>query len=97
MTDWDVLDSVVEYETGWYTGGYDLVAQPDGSEKRYYWAELPPAVIVVPIIESENVDNVAWHAPPFADAVAATFQNEEDAAVETLRRQAFGRVYRELL
>jgi ADP-ribose pyrophosphatase len=42
-----VIESVTEYETGWYTGGYDLVEQPDGSEKRYYWAELPPAVVVV--------------------------------------------------
>ncbi|WP_439028597.1 DUF5809 family protein [Haloarchaeobius sp. DT45] len=47
---------------------------------------------------SENVDNVAWHAAPFADeAVAATFQNEEDAAVGTLRRQALGRIYRSRL
>ena len=44
---WEVLESVAEYETGWYTGGYDLVRQPDGSEKRYYSAELPPAVVVV--------------------------------------------------
>ncbi|MCT9095467.1 DUF5809 family protein [Haloarchaeobius sp. HME9146] len=45
---------------------------------------------------SENVDNVAWHAAPFAgEAVAATFQNEEEAAVGTLRRQAIGRIYRE--
>jgi ADP-ribose pyrophosphatase len=49
MTDWEVLESVVEYETGWYTGGYDLVRQPDGSTKRYYWAELPAAVVIVPI------------------------------------------------
>lgn len=42
-----VLESAVEYETDWYTGGYDLVEQPDGSEKRYYWAELPTAVVVV--------------------------------------------------
>lgn len=49
------------------------------------------------IVGSENVDNVAWHAPPFAEGVAATFQEEEDAAVETLRRQAFGRIYRELV
>jgi hypothetical protein len=28
------------------------------------------------------------------EVVAATFENEEDAAVETLRRQAFGSVYR---
>jgi ADP-ribose pyrophosphatase len=45
--DWPVLESVVEYETGWYTGGYDRVEQPDGSEKKYYWAELPAAVVVV--------------------------------------------------
>ena len=45
---------------------------------------------------NENVDRVVWHAVPFADTVvAATFQDEERAAVDTLRRQAFGRVYRD--
>ncbi|MGQ4556764.1 DUF5809 family protein [Halobellus sp. GM3] len=44
---------------------------------------------------SEDVDRVAWHAAPFAEAVvAATFQNEREAAVGTLRRQAFARLYR---
>ena len=51
----------------------------------------------VVVLGSEQVEFVAWHAPPFADAVAATFQDEEDAAVETLRRQAFGRIYRDRL
>ena len=51
----------------------------------------------VVVVGSDQVDHVAWHAPPFADGVAATFQHEEDAAVDTLRRQAFGRIYRELL
>jgi len=45
--EWRVLDSATEYETGWYDGGYDRVEQPDGSTKRYYWAELPDAVVVV--------------------------------------------------
>ncbi|WP_226004585.1 DUF5809 family protein [Natrinema salinisoli] len=45
----------------------------------------------------EDVDHVVWHAGPDAEAVAATFQNEEDAAVATLRRQAFGRLYRDLV
>ena len=45
--DWPVLESAVEYETGWYTGGFDRVEQPDGTEKQYYWAELPAAVVVV--------------------------------------------------
>lgn len=55
MSDWDVIESVTEYETGWYTGGYDLVEQPDGSQKRYYWAHLPPAVLVVAVIDDEIV------------------------------------------
>jgi ADP-ribose pyrophosphatase len=44
---WPVLESVTEYETGWYEGGYDRVEQPDGTEKEYYWARLPPAAVVV--------------------------------------------------
>lgn len=48
------------------------------------------------LVGSEHVDGVAWHVAPFAAAVvAATFEHEEDAAVDTLRRQAFGRLYRE--
>jgi hypothetical protein len=47
------------------------------------------------LVGSENVDRVVWHAAPFAETVvAATFQDERRAAVGTLRRQAFGRVYR---
>ena len=49
--EWLVLDSVTEYETGWYTGGYDLVKLPDGRNKRYYWAELPAAVVVVAVVD----------------------------------------------
>ena len=49
--EWTVLESVTEYETDWYTGGYDLVELPDGRSKRYYWAELPPAVVIVAIVD----------------------------------------------
>lgn len=45
--EWPVVESETEYETGWYDGGYDRVRQPDGTEKNYYWAELPDAVVVV--------------------------------------------------
>ena len=51
----------------------------------------------VSVAGHENVENVVWHAGPEGEAVAATFQNEEDAAVATLRRQAFGQLYRDLL
>jgi hypothetical protein len=50
----------------------------------------------VHVVGSENVSKVAWHAVGEA-AVAATFENEPEAAVDTLRRQAFGRLYRERL
>jgi ADP-ribose pyrophosphatase len=45
--EWAVSERATEYETGWYEGGYDRVVQPDGTEKNYYWAELPDAVVVV--------------------------------------------------
>jgi ADP-ribose pyrophosphatase len=52
---WPVVESAIEYETGWYTGGYDLVEQPDGSRKKYYWASLPPAVVVVPVVDDRVI------------------------------------------
>lgn len=55
MAEWPVLESVTEYDTPWYTGGYDLVEQPDGSTKKYYWAELPPAAIIIAITDGDVV------------------------------------------
>ncbi|WEL20296.1 DUF5809 family protein [Halorhabdus sp. BNX81] len=47
---------------------------------------------------SEHVEGVVWHAPPFAETiVATTFQDAEAAAIGTLRRQAYGRLYRDIL
>lgn len=60
--DWAVRESVVEYETDWYIGGYDLVEHPDGSTKRYYWAKLPPAVVIVAEHDGEIVF-VKQHRP----------------------------------
>jgi hypothetical protein len=40
-----------------------------------------------------NVGRVVWHAAP-TGAVATTFHADREAAVGTLRRQAFGRLYR---
>jgi ADP-ribose pyrophosphatase len=61
--DWTHLESVTEYETGWYTGGYDLVEQPDGSRKRYYWADLPAAVVVVAVTDADEVVHVEQYRP----------------------------------
>ena len=51
--EWPVEEVVVEYDAGWYVGGYDLVVQPDGSTKRYYWAELPPATVVIAVADGQ--------------------------------------------
>ena len=59
------------------------------------WADGQADEVVV--LGSENVEHAAWHDPPTGEAVAATFQDEEAAAVDTLRRQVFGRVYRDLV
>ncbi len=47
---------------------------------------------------SENVENVAWHvAPAVETVVSATYHEKEQAAIATLRRIAFGRVYRDIV
>lgn len=51
----------------------------------------------VELIGSNNVDNVAWHAPPAGPIIATTYQNKRAAAIGTLRRQVFGRSYRDQL
>jgi ADP-ribose pyrophosphatase len=64
--DWEIIETVTEYETPWYTGGYDSVEQPDGSEKRYYWAELAPATVVVGVAGDEVV-MVEQYRPPIRE------------------------------
>jgi hypothetical protein len=60
------------------------------------WREEYPHSVRV--AGSDNVDRVAWHASPAAEtAVAATFATEPDAAVGTVRRMAFNRIYRDRL
>ena len=65
------------------------------SEEFEEWAEAYDGE--VQMLGSEHVDNVAWHAGPDGEAVAATFQDQEEAAVGTLRRQAYGRIYDDIL
>ncbi|MFC7058012.1 DUF5809 family protein [Halovenus salina] len=68
-----------------------------GDREEYYeWCDDHECEPVE--VGSQNVDRVVWHAAPFAEtAVAATFQEEREAAVATLRRQAFGRLYADML
>lgn len=50
---WPVREEVTEYETGWFTGGYDDVEQPNGTHKQYYWAELATAVVIVAVADDD--------------------------------------------
>jgi len=51
--EWPVLEVAVEYDAGWFVGGYDRVEQPDGTEKKYYWAELSPATVVIAVADDQ--------------------------------------------
>lgn len=71
----------------------DLLVHVGSREEFETWRDSTG--LEVTVVGSERVERAAWHAAPFAgEAVAATFQDEPDAAVETLRRQALGRIYR---
>jgi hypothetical protein len=52
----------------------------------------------VEVLGSEHVSGAVWHDAPAADRVlAATYENEPEAAVDALRRQAFSTFYREVV
>lgn len=90
-----VTDDVIETARDTLFASRLAVTIGTREEFEQWQAEADHEVIEV---GSEHVDNVVWHAPPATEtAVAATFQDKQEAAVETLRRQAFGRLYRELL
>lgn len=55
MDAWSVLDSVVEYDVGWFTAGYDLVERPDGESARYYWIDPSDTVSVVAVTDGKVV------------------------------------------
>lgn len=88
-TGWEVIESVTEYETGWYSGGYDLVEQPDGSTKKYYWAELAPAAVVVAAVE-ETVLFVEQYRPAIGQTqleLPAGIIEEGESATEAGARE----------
>ncbi len=87
--DWPVVESVVEYDTPWYTGGYDLVEQPDGSTKRYYWATLAPAVVVV-AVDGDDVVLVEQYRPTIGESqleLPAGIVEESETFVEAGARE----------
>lgn len=75
-----------------------LVVHVGTREEFDDWLDEVDEEYDVQIEGSETVEHVAWHVVLFEETVvAATYQNEADAAVGTLRRIAFGRFYRPAL
>jgi len=73
-----------------------LAVRVDDAEGFAAWREETPND--VRIVGHDEAERVAWHVAPAAGrAVAATFQSEPEAAVATVRRMAFNRIYREEL
>jgi len=57
------------------------------------WCEDHPEY-TVERLGSDDVPAIVWHPVPFAETVlAATYQNEPEAAAATVRRRAFGEEY----
>jgi hypothetical protein len=88
-----VTDSV--YATAHEALFASLLSVTDGSREEFEsWREGFDGEVTV--MGGENVERVVWHA--FSrEAIAATYQNEPEAARGTLRRMAFGRLYRDVL
>ncbi|MBP2251940.1 ADP-ribose pyrophosphatase [Halarchaeum solikamskense] len=91
---WPVVEREREYETSWYTGGYDRVRQPNGTEKDYYWAALPDAAVVL-AIDGDDVVFVEQYRPVIREhcleLVAGIVEDGEDyetAARRELREEA---------
>ncbi|MGM0371106.1 MAG: DUF5809 family protein [Halobacteriota archaeon] len=86
------------YETAQQALFASLLAVQVGSTEEYEdWLAAHEDLEVV-FAGTETVPRRAWHPVwPRAAVVAVSFQNKPEAAVASLRRQAFGRFYRELV
>ncbi len=86
---WALIDETVEYETPWYDGGYDELERPDGSAKRYYWAALPPAVVIV-AVDGDDVLFVEQFRPTVREThleLPAGIVEDGESYVEAGRRE----------
>lgn len=93
-----VSDDVIETAQEALFGSLLVVAT--GPRERFdHWTAQPPHEdYEIDIEGSEHVDRIAWHTAPAAERiVAATYHAEREAAIATLRRIAWGRIYHDLL
>lgn len=51
--EWPVLDTVTEYDTGWYVGGYDRVELPDGGSRKYRWVSQGNGVVIIAVDDGD--------------------------------------------
>jgi len=90
---WPVVERNEEYQNDWYTGGYDRVRQPDGTEKSYYWAELSGAVVVVARKDEELIfirqyrPTIREYCMELPAGLVKEDESYEDAARRELREE----------
>lgn len=88
-TAWRVIESRAEYDTVAFTTGYDEVVTPDDTTRKYYWASLSPAAVVVPVIGDEVV-LIEQYRPPAGEyhtELPAGIVEEGESYVEAARRE----------
>lgn len=89
-----VTEDVVHTAREALFGSLLLVLTGERSEFDTWLNQPKHADFDVTIEGSERVVNIAWHPAPMDDRViAATYENEREAAISTLRRIAWGSVY----
>ena len=93
-----VGDSVVETAHEALFGSLLIVWTAD-RETFEQWCDRPAnAPLDVRVEGGDHVENIAWHVAPATDhVIAATYEDQREAAVSTVRRIAWGRIYRELI
>ena len=75
-----------------------LLVTYDGSREEFDEWCAANSEYEIELAGSPNVDRVVWHPVGVtATVIAASYQNEPEAAAATVRRRAFGRCYREQL
>jgi len=69
MTGWQRLDSVTEYDCGWFSAGYDRVVEPSGREADYYWVDKPKDGLgIVAVTDDDRVAMVEQYRPKLEES-----------------------------
>jgi ADP-ribose pyrophosphatase len=91
---WPVLETETEYDSGWFTAGYDRVRRPDGDLADYHWVDLGYDTVAVVAVDGGELVMVEQYRPKlgerFLECPGGGLEGPEDfetAAVRELREE----------